>query len=79
MRAKSSIQRCPALCIQSLASDTAIGLHALQNPACAQHFDDSKFSILAQGCALFHLSALEVTLSKLLTLLSSDEINSCTA
>ena len=40
---------------QSLASDSAIGLHLLQNPACAQHYDDSRFSILAQGRSPFHL------------------------
>ena len=35
---------------QSLTSDSAIGLHLLQNPTSAQHYDDSRFSILAQGC-----------------------------
>ena len=49
---------------QSLASDSAIGLHLLQNPTCAQHYNDSRFSILAQGCSPFHLSALEVTFIK---------------
>ena len=49
---------------QSLASDSAIGLHLLQNPTCAQHYDDSRFSILAQGRSLFHLSALEATFIK---------------
>ena len=34
---------------QSFASDSAIGFHLLQNPTCAQHYDDSRFSILAQG------------------------------
>ena len=34
---------------QSLASDSAIGLHLLQNSTCAQDYDDSRFSILAQG------------------------------
>ena len=47
-----------------LASDEAIGLHLLQNPTCAQHFDDSRFSILAQGRSPFHLSALEATFIK---------------
>ena len=49
---------------QSLASDSAIGLHLLQNLTCAQHYDDSRFSILAQGRSLFHLSALEATFIK---------------
>ena len=42
---------------RSLASDSAIGLHLLQNPACAHHYDDSRFSILAQGYSPFYLSA----------------------
>ena len=49
---------------QSLASDPAIGLHLLQNPTCAQHYDNSRFSILAQGRSPFHLSALEATFIK---------------
>ena len=48
---------------QSLVSP-AIGLHLLQNPTCAQHYDDSRFSILAQGRSPFHLSALEATFIK---------------
>ena len=49
---------------QSLASDSAIGLHLLQNPTCAQHYDDSRFSILAQDRSPFHLSAVEATFIK---------------
>ena len=49
---------------QSLVSDSAIGLHLLQNPTCTQHYDDSRFSILAQGHSPFHLSALEATFIK---------------
>ena len=49
---------------QFLASDSAIGLHLLQNPTCAQHYDDSRFSILAQGRSPFHLSDLEATFIK---------------
>ena len=59
-RCKSSIQTNT----QSLASDSAIGLHLLQNPTCAQNYDDSRFSILAQGRLPFHLSALEATFIK---------------
>ena len=49
---------------QSSASDLAIGLHLLQNPISAQHYDDSRFSILAEGRSSFHLSALEATFIK---------------
>ena len=49
---------------QSLASDSAIGLHLLQNPTCAQHYDDIRFSILAQGRSSFHLSAVKATFIK---------------
>ena len=49
---------------QSLASDSANGLHLLQNPTSAQHYDDSRFSILAQGRSPVHLSALEATFIK---------------
>ena len=45
-------------------SDSAIALHLLQNPVCAQHYDESRFSILAQGRSPFHLSALEATFIK---------------
>ena len=36
----------------------------LQNPVCARHYDDIRFSILAQGLSPFHLSALEATFIK---------------
>ena len=49
---------------QSFASDSAIGPHLLQNSTCAQHYDDSRFSILAHGRSPFHLSALEATFIK---------------
>ena len=41
-----------------------IVLHLLQNPTYAQHYDDSRFSILAQSRFTFHLSALEATFIK---------------
>ena len=47
--------------MRSLVSDSAIALHLLQNPACAQHYDDSRFSILAQGRSPFYVFALEAT------------------
>ena len=49
---------------QSLASDSPIGLNLLQNPTCAQHYDDSRFSNLAQSRSPSHLSALQATLIK---------------
>ena len=49
---------------QPLASDSAIGLNLLQNLACAQHHDGSRFSILSQSRSPFHLSALESTFIK---------------
>ena len=50
---------------QFLASDSAFGLYRLQNPNCAQHYDDSRFSILVQGRSLFYLPALEATFIKI--------------
>ena len=42
-----------------------VGPNLLQNPACAQHYDDSRFSILAQGRSPINLSALEATFIKM--------------
>ena len=64
--------------IQSLLSDSAIGLHLLQNPTCAQHYDDSRFSILARGRSLSIYLLLKPLLSKLLTPPSADKKNSWT-
>ena len=50
--------------IQSLTHDSAIGLHLLRNPTCAQHYDDSMFSLLAKERSPFHPSALEVIFIK---------------
>ena len=48
-------------------STSAIGQqHLLNNEKCASYYDDSKFSILAKGRTLFHLSTLEATLIKML-------------
>ena len=49
---------------QSLASNSAIRLHLLQNPTCVQHYNDSRFSILAQSRSPFHLFAVEATFIK---------------
>ena len=58
---------------QSLASNSAIGHHLLQNPTCAQHYDDSRFSILAQDLFIYLL--LKPLSSKLLTPPSADKKN----
>ena len=50
---------------QSPASDSAIGLHLLLNSICAQHYDDGRFSIIAQGRSPFNLSVLEATFTKM--------------
>ena len=44
--------------------DLAIGLCLLRNPTCAQHYDDSMLSILANGHLPFHLSTLKATFIK---------------
>ena len=62
--------------IQSRTHDLAIGLYLLCNPTCAQHYDDSIFSILTKGRSLFHLSALEATFIKLPNLFFADKKNS---
>ena len=53
---KSSIQNNT----QSLASDSAIGLHLLQKPACSLQYDDSRFFFFSS----FHQSTLEATFIK---------------
>ena len=63
----------------SLASDSAIKLHLLQNTTCAQHYDDSRLSILAQGHSPFHLSALEANVIKTSNFALCQQKNSCTA
>ena len=45
-------------------SFSAIGQHLLQNPTCANEYNDNKFSILARGRTSFHLSTLEATYIK---------------
>ena len=44
--------------------ESAIGQHLLDNAQCALYYNNDKFSILAQGCSSFHLSALKVTFIK---------------
>ena len=43
---------------QYLPSDLAIGIHLFQNPVCAQHYDDSRSSTLAQCRLSFHVYPL---------------------
>ena len=49
---------------QIIAHDSAIGQHLLEDPLCANQYNDNKFSILARGRTSFHLSALEATFIK---------------
>ena len=44
--------------------ESAIGQHLFDNAECARHYNCDKFSILARGRSLFHLSALEATFIK---------------
>ena len=46
------------------STSSTIGQHLLDNPECASHYNDDKFSILARARSLFHLSALEATFIK---------------
>ena len=64
---------------QSLASDSAIGLHLLQNPTCASHYDAVDFLFLPKAAHLFIYLLLKPLSSKLLTPPSADKKNSCTA
>ena len=64
---------------QYLASNSAIGLHLLQNPNYDQHYDDKRFSILAQGRSPFHLSALRPSFIKVSSSALCRQKNSCTA
>ena len=38
---------------------SAVGQHLVENPICANNYDDSWFSILTHGSNLYHLSVLE--------------------
>ena len=64
---------------KSLDFDLAIGLHFLQNSVCAQLYNDSRFSIFAQGRSPFYLSALEATFIKTSNPTLTDKKISCTA
>ena len=44
--------------------ESAIGQHLLDNAQCALQYNRDKFSILAQCCSSFYLSALEATFIK---------------
>jgi len=47
-----------------MQSLSAIGLHLLCNPICAQNYDDKQFSILAEDRSPFYLSILEAIFIK---------------
>ena len=64
---------------QSLASDSAIGLHLLQNPTYAQHYDDADFLFLPKAAHLFIYLLLKPLSSKLLIPPSADKKKSYTA
>ena len=57
-------RRCKANNSPRQFHESAIGQHLLDNPECASHHNDDKFSILARGRSLFHLSVLEATFIK---------------
>ena len=63
-RASNSLISSTQTNTQFSASDSAIGLYLFQHPICAQHYDDSRFSLLAQGRTPFHPLALEATFIK---------------
>ena len=46
----------PALPSYNISS---VKLHLLENPECAEHYDDNCFTILAESRSKFHLSVLE--------------------
>ena len=61
---KSLPRRCKANNSPRQFHESAIGQHLPDNPVCTSHYNDDKFSILARGRSLFHLSALEDTFIK---------------
>ena len=61
---KSLPRRCKANNSPRQFHESAIGQYLLDSPVCASHYNDDKFSILARGRSLFHLSALEATFIK---------------
>ena len=61
---KSLPRRCKADSFPRQFHESAVGQHLLDSRECASHYNDDKFSILARGCSLFHLSALEATFIK---------------
>ena len=61
---KSLPRRCKANSSPRKFHESVIGQHLLDNPECASHYNDDKFSILARGRSLFRLSALEAAFIK---------------
>ena len=74
-----TLTSCPSVLIfhpiktQPLASDSAIWLHLLQNPTCAQHNDNSRFLFLPMVALLSIYPLLKPLISKLLTPPSADK------
>lgn len=50
---------------ETVATSSAIGQHLLHNPVCAEHYNDSMFSVISKGRSTFHLQTLESTIIKL--------------
>ena len=44
---------------------SSIGQHLSENLACAQHYDDNMFTVIARGRSVFHLKVLESTIIQL--------------
>ena len=65
-----SVQFSTQFNIQSLGSDSAIGIYLVQNLACALHYDDSRCPILS-----IYLCALEAIFVKIFNV--ADQKNSC--
>ena len=58
LRSSNSIVE-PAYYESSSVSGSAIKLHLLENPACADTYDETCFKVLATGRNKFHLDVLE--------------------
>ena len=59
-------QRSCKTSVSNLNSDSAIGLHLLQNKNCADDYNNNMFTILATGRSSFPLATLEATFIKTL-------------
>ena len=60
----------PRLCKNNnskINCESAIGQHLLTNPECAKTYTDDNFRIIGQGRSSFHLSVLDLFISRLKT------------